>query len=212
MQHFDITQWTDFVRGLVPPSENDAMARHLAQECESCARLVALIERIKQEAAAEPVVPEALVLAAKAIFPAHLAAGVATPDWPLLPRLVAQLVQSSLTDLAPEGARTTSDATIQVMYHAGDYAIDLQVEREPDSSEVTLVGQIVNRAASGEPLADVPVWLMASKKRLAQSHTNRFGEFCLVAAAQRGLRLSIPIEVAGKQVEIPLTKIVAGCQ
>jgi hypothetical protein len=88
----------------------------------------------------------------------------------------------------------------------------LQLEREPESTGLALVGQIVDRACSGAPLPNLPVLLMAGKKLIAQSQSNRFGEFCLVSRVQRGLRLCLPIETAGRQLEIPLTRIVASCQ
>jgi hypothetical protein len=126
--------------------------------------------------------------------------------------MVAQLVYTSMADPAPEGARAAPDTTIQVMYHAGDYAIDLQIEREPESTELALVGQIVNRASAGAPLANLPVVLMARKKLITQSHSNRFGEFCLVSKVQGGLRLCMPIATVGRQLEIPLTRAMAGLQ
>jgi hypothetical protein len=95
------------------------------------------------------------------------------------------------------------------MYRAGDYSIDLQIEREPESTQLALVGQIVDRACSGKPLPNLPVLLMARKKLVTQSLSNRFGEFCIVSKVQSGLRLCLPIETVGKQLEIPLTKVMA---
>jgi len=51
------------------------MAFHLSRGCEACADLVALMERIDRERAAQPAVPEDLVQAAKAVFPARFSGG-----------------------------------------------------------------------------------------------------------------------------------------
>ena len=51
------------------------MAFHVSRGCEACADLVALRERMDREASAQPTVPEDLVLAAKAVFPARLSTG-----------------------------------------------------------------------------------------------------------------------------------------
>jgi hypothetical protein len=208
MAHFDIAEWTDYVRGLAPPSAKEIMARHLESGCESCARLVALIGRVLAERAAEPMVPEDLVRRAKAVFPERQSAAHA-PDWNRLPRLLAQLVFTSLEQALPEGTRTGPESAVQAMFHAADYAIDLHVEREPESDEMALVGQVVSRAG-GEPLGGVPVLLVARNKPVVRSQSNRFGEFCLVSRVQQGLKLCVLIEALGKRVEIPLTRIMAG--
>lgn len=211
MGHFDITQWTDYVRGLVPSSEREAMARHLFQGCERCSELVALIQRINDNSSSEQAVPEYLVRAAKDIFPASVPQEPAELGWLLSPPLVAELVYDGMAGQALEGARSVTGETVQVMYHAGDWAIDLQIECEPESSEMALVGQIVDRAASGNSLAHLPVVLMARKKLIAQAWSNQFGEFCIVSKVQPGMKLCMPLKGAGRQVEIPLARILAGC-
>ncbi|MDR3701538.1 MAG: hypothetical protein P4L56_17955 [Candidatus Sulfopaludibacter sp.] len=185
------------------------MACHLADGCEPCARLVALLGRIHQAGADEVTVPEHLVRSAKEIFPARRMPEYSS-NLDLLPRLAARLVFSNLRDPAPEGARSTAGNLVQVIYHAGDYAIELQLEPEPESHEMALVGQVVNRASASEPVPGFPVRLMAGKKLLAATQSNRFGEFCLVSKFQRGLRLSMPMESVGRLLEIPLDRFVAG--
>ena len=184
------------------------MAQHLSEGCGPCADLLAMLRRVYETAAQETVVPEYLVRAAKAVFPAQPPAR--SIDWTLLPRLAARLVYNSLNDPAMEGARSSTDALVQVVYHSGDYAIDLQIEPEADSTALALVGQVVNRKVPGQPLAGVPVWLMARKKLLAAAQSNRFGEFCLMSEFQNGLKLCMPIEAIGRHVEIPLDKLLAG--
>lgn len=66
--NFDITDWVDYVRGLVADHDKGVMTRHLAGGCASCADLVAFVNRIWQMSADERTVPEALVESAKAVF------------------------------------------------------------------------------------------------------------------------------------------------
>lgn len=208
MKHFEIAQWTDYVRGLAPALEREAMERHLAEGCEPCAQLAALVSRIHRTGAGEVTVPSHLVHSAKAVFPALNAPG-GSPVWTLLPRLAATLVFSSLNDVESEGARSAAGTLVQAVYHAGDYAINLQIEPEPESRDMALVGQVIRRTAEGEPVADIPVHLMVREKLLAAAQSNRFGEFCLVSKFQNGLKLSMPLEDAGRRVEIPLDKMIA---
>lgn len=187
------------------------MSYHLAQGCDSCTHLVALVQRIQKEAwVEESPVPEELVRAAKAVFPIRVPAPATVPDWLALPRLVGHLVITNLTGPAREGARATLDDSVQVVYEAGDYSVELQVERELESTQLAVVGQIVNRTASGTPLHNVPVVLMARNQLVAQSHCNRFGEFCLVSRVQTGLRVCVPVPALASHLEIPLSKVMAG--
>jgi hypothetical protein len=66
--NFDITHWIDHVRGVATDPDKEAMKRHLAEGCDSCADLVALVNRIWKTSAGDRTVPEALVESAKAVF------------------------------------------------------------------------------------------------------------------------------------------------
>jgi len=113
---------------------------------------------------------------------------------------------------AAAGSRSLLDATVQAVYHAGDYAIDLQIEPETELNEMALVGQVVRRSEPSEPLSGVPITLVARNKELAESQSNRFGEFCFVVRTERGLTLCLDLEDDGSRVAIPLTQIMAGRQ
>jgi hypothetical protein len=209
MDHFEIASWTDYIHGFVPSAEREVMDRHLREGCEPCRRVAELIRRLQVETAAEEAVPEHLVRAAKAVFRSG-GTSAARPDWMSLPLLTAQLALNSLSRPVLAGARSAAAGEAHIVYHAGDYQIDLQIERDPESDELAVVGQVANRAESGRPLAGVPVRLMARAKLIASGESNRFGEFCLVGRALKGLTLRIPLECDGKQVVIPLSKTVGG--
>jgi hypothetical protein len=211
MEHFDTARWTDYVRGVVPEPEREAMARHLSSGCTECTEIAGLMRRVWEESRAEVPVPEHLVRFAEALFRPPDASPAAS-DWLSLPRLAARLIFSSLSAPAAEGARSAGEAVAQAVYHAGNVAIDLQIDCEPESTELTLVGQVLDLAQAGKPVEAVSVMLTARKKITASSQSNRFGEFCLVSRMQPGLTLCIHTVSGGKRVEIPLAKLVAELQ
>jgi hypothetical protein len=205
MDHFEIAAWTDYVHGFASPAEKELMERHLKEGCESCCRSAQLIARLKQEAAADEAVPEHLVRAAKAVFRTG-SSSTEDASWTALPMLTARLILDGTASLALAGARSAAAGESNFVYCAGDYQIDVQIERDPESDEMAVVGQVANRAQSGRPVSGVLVVLMARGKSIARAESNQFGEFCLVGRALKGLTLRIPLESDGKQVVIPLSE------
>ena len=203
MEHFNFAQWTGYLQNLSPLPERELMVRHLDQGCEACAHLLALAGRIRDTCHQEPVVPENLVEAPKAVFPLRNAQSAA-PDWLSLPVLTANLVFDNLAEPAQAGARTTSDYMLQTAYQAGDYTIEVQMEHEPESAGMVVVGQIVNRVSPETSAPGIPVLLMSRNKVIARAECNRFGEFCLLAPAPSDLKLCVKFEAIGRRVELPL--------
>jgi hypothetical protein len=207
MEHFEITQWADFVRKVIPDREKSAMDRHLAEGCTECAHLKALMEKLYHEASREPVVPQELVDAAKNVFPSR--APHRLPSWLELPRLAAALVFDNLSPAGLQGSRGVPQSVVQAVYHAGDFAIELQAEREPESPGISLVGQVVNRVEAGAPLRGAKVVAVVRGSVVSTAQTNDFGEFCMAVKMQRGTTLCMHIEELGKCLEIPLNRVMA---
>src|SRR5437899_6550124 len=46
MNHFDISKWADFVRGLIEESAQVAMKRHLASGCRKCRHTAELLRKL----------------------------------------------------------------------------------------------------------------------------------------------------------------------
>jgi hypothetical protein len=46
MEHFDITDWADYVRAVADSADRAAMKRHFDAGCESCAAMVTALERL----------------------------------------------------------------------------------------------------------------------------------------------------------------------
>lgn len=73
MKHFDIIQWSDFVRGAGDANARRAMRAHLDQDCKRCACLVRRLSRIvavaERDAAQRP--PDDLLRSIKSSFDSY---------------------------------------------------------------------------------------------------------------------------------------------
>ena len=108
------------------------------------------------EADYEP--PEHAIRYAQAIYSLY------RPESVSFPRLVARLVHDSIREPLPAGMRAQDRLARHALYEAGSYCLDLQLEHQPDSGLVTLIGQLADRNKPATSTADVPVWLMERKE------------------------------------------------
>lgn len=205
MSHFDMMQWADFARGLTPEHQRPGLEAHLAS-CSECRAVADFLRQVAEVAGADPKVevPAAVVQSAKAIFPAPQSTVL-----PPLRRLAARLVFNPLIEPLAVGVRSEYRPVRQMVYQAGDYCVDLRVDSERDSANVTLVGQIANQSAPTQPLARIPVILMAGKRMVCETVSNDFGEFCLEYTPKSNLRLCLPLESSGIQVEVALNRLLS---
>ena len=205
MKHFDITEWADFVLGTLPADRRDAMASHLASQCPDCSAVRQLLQRVREVTAADALYsPPVDLVNAVANIPASR-----IPQKPrLLDRIVATLIYDSFGDLQREGARSEHSASRQLALRAGSYRLELQMDRS--NSQVTLVGQFACDTPGTDRIDGIPVLLFGSGKVVAQAVTNDFGEFCLEYRQRAKLRLCIPLEHKGAQIEVPLNQLESG--
>jgi hypothetical protein len=206
MKHYDNWHWADFVRGLVAPTVRQSMESHLSTGCARCANVVDLLRAVaniaRQEAQYEP--PVSAVRLARAIF------ATANPEKVTLRRIVARLVHDSFLEPLPAGLRAHDRVSRRALYEAGGYHIDIQLERQPTSDIVTLVGQVADHIQPETSTADVPIWLMERESLVESTVCNQFGEFQLEYEPRRNLRLFVPLPEAGKRLEIPLSRLTPG--
>jgi len=203
VRHFDITEWADYVRNVVPADQHTQMLAHLQAGCSRCEKIQAVLSRFavicQREAAYE--VPRLAEQQVKALVSLHKA-----PRRTALRRLLGSLVYDSLNDLQPAGVRGTHQINRQVLFHAGDYSVDLRFEHEKGSASMVLVGQIANQKAPEDNLANVPVILVAGNRELTRSISNTFGEFQMEYVPESDLRLLVPLESTGQELEVVLGK------
>lgn len=200
-RHFDITEWADYVRNVVSAEQHREMLTHLQSGCSKCEKLQALLSRLVticlRETSFE--LPRYAEQQVKALM------GLArAPRRSALARLLGSLIYDSQNDPQPAGVRGTHQINRQVMFHAGDYSVDLRFEHEKGSASMVLVGQIANQKAPDEMLANVPVILVAGDRELTRSISNTFGEFQLEYVPEGDLRLLVPLESRGQELEVQL--------
>lgn len=193
MGHYSMEQWVDFARGVIGERERAAMQSHLENGCRACSESRRLWERVhtlsRHEQAHEP--PKSVVRALRATFALHGPRKVrrGTPA-------VASLLFDSLRSPLAEGVRSGASVARQLLYGVGNYRIDLRMEPQPSSDRLTLVGQVLNSADPGVQIGASLVRLVRGRKIVAESTTNRFGEFRLESDTQARfqLRLQLPAE------------------
>src|SRR2546427_9456991 len=200
MNHFDISKWADFVRGLIEESAQVAMKRHLASGCRKCRRITDLLHNVVTAARndSQVQVPDYALRCARAIFLLQQPEKVQ-----ILPRIPARLLYDSFREPLPAGLRSQQRLSRQDLYQAGDYSLDVRLENERGSPRVALVGQIQNRKQPGKRLESVPVQLLSGKQVLAQATSNSLGEFQMEYEPSKHLRLYVPVRQAGKRVDVP---------
>jgi hypothetical protein len=205
MKHYAIDQWADFTRGLSSKGEETQMRGHLKEGCQECRKLWKFTEKLSATCtslAAEPV-PESTVRLARAIFP------VRVHDRPQRGnRLPIELIFDSFLVPFPVGLRAAWQVGWQGLYRAGDCSVDLRIEPELKSSRAAVIGQITNHALPEFQMGNVPVCLKAGKVVVAETMSNRFGEFQMEYDQQRRLKLCIELRDS-KSIQVPLKAFIA---
>ena len=144
MKHFNIWQWTDYARGLADEVHRPAMDAHLSSGCARCARTASTLRSVTAiaggEAGHEP--PEHAIRYAQAVY------SLFRPETTSLPRLLARLVHDSVREPLPAGIRAQARLSRHALYEAGSYYLDLQLDMQPASGLVTLVGPARGPAAT----------------------------------------------------------------
>src|SRR5712691_3256538 len=198
MNHFELHQSADFVRGLIEESAQVTMERHLASGCRKCRQTTDLLHKVVAATRNDSRVhvPDYALRCARANFFLQQPEKVQ-----ILPRIPARLLYDSFREPLPAGLRTQQRLSRQYLYVAGDYSLDLRLENERGSPRVALVGQIQNREQPGKRLGSVPVQLLSGKQVLAQATSNSLGEFQMEYEPSKHLRLYVPARQAGKRVD-----------
>lgn len=205
MKHYAIHQWADFTRGLLADEEGTQMQAHLQSGCEECRQLWDFTTKLTVACAnlATDPVPESTVRLARAIFP------VRVNDRPKRgSRLPIELIFDSFLVPFPVGLRATWQMGWQGLYRAGDCSVDLRIEPELESSRAAVIGQITNHVLPDLEMGNLPVCLRAGKVVVAETLSNRFGEFQMEYDQQPQIKLCIDLQDS-KSIHVPLKKIIS---
>jgi hypothetical protein len=206
MKHYGIAQWVDFARGVTPEQEGSTMREHLATGCPECQQVVDFCDKLAHVclALAPLRAPEAVVRNAQAIFP------IRRPERPKRAiRIAVELIYDSFLVPAPVGLRASWQIGWQGLYRAGDCSLDLRIEPELQSSRAAVIGQISNHEVPEREMADIPVCLRAGRLVVAETVSNRFGEFQMEYEQQGRLQLCVSLDGGARRIQVPLKKLVA---
>jgi len=209
MSHYDIGEWADYVRNLSSESRRVDMEQHLAAGCEECDALTRFLRAVADIAGADESYEQAsapLTAAARGIFVPQVKSGERRSLMGSLRALAAHLTFDSAAQLYASGARGHRPAARQLMYQAGEYCLDLRLDRQRNTTRVILVGQVANEKHPLLHLARLPVYVMAGKKIVSETASNEFGEFTLEFLPRANLRLCVQVTQGGVQLEIPLKR------
>jgi len=201
MKHFGIIEWVDYARGATAGQQGAVMRAHLASGCADCRAMAEFCQRLAQVCsgtALQPV-PDAVLRRARALFPARPRATVKQPF-----RIPYELIYDSLLVPAPAGLRSSWQVGWQALYRTGDCSLDLRVEPELHSSRAAIIGQVFCHTAPETEMGDLPICLKAGKQVVAQTRSNRYGEFQMEYEQQKRLHLCVSLEGGAKAIQVPV--------
>ena len=198
--------WADFARDVIGQDEKDAMQNHLETGCKECSKVFDTWIRIHQAARRESAYnpPENAVRAVKGLGALHGLGKVSR-----MKAVAAQLLFDSALSPVPAGVRSSSVTARQLLYGVNDYRVDLRLEPQEDSDKVAVIGQILNSSDPDDAIGVLHVVLRKGKKVIAESATNRFGEFQLECDLVDSLELQAGLP-HGQTVQIPLVEPITG--
>lgn len=203
MSHYAVFDWVDFARGVAPEQVSAEMRQHLANGCDECRGEAAFYELLARVCAGMSVeAPEPAVRVARAICPQQERKRRSI----LLP---IELVFDSFLAPAPAGLRASWQVGWQALYRAGDCSLDVRIEPDLRSSRAALIGQVSNHTAPEVQMDGIPVYLKSGKQVVAETRSNRFGEFQIEYQQQRRLQLCIDLDGGARRIVAPLRKIAA---
>jgi hypothetical protein len=202
MKHYAIDQWANFTRGLIYGAELGEMQKHLQSGCRKCRELSEFTTKLGATCSslATDQVPESTVRLARAIFPVR---GHERPKRGN--RLPIELIFDSFLVPSPAGLRASWQVGWQGLYRAGDCSVDLRIEPELKSARAAVIGQITNHVLPELEMGNLPVCLRAGKQVVAETLSNRFGEFQMEYDQQAQLRLCIHLQDS-KSIQVPLKR------
>jgi len=205
MRHYAIDQWADFTRGLTGNVEFTEMQAHIQGGCPRCLQLADFSTKLTATCIglAADEAPESAVRLARAIFPARVRERPKRGN-----RVPVELIFDSFLVPSPVGLRATWQVGWQGLYRAGDCSVDLRIEPDLKFPRAAVIGQITNHVQPELVMDNLPVRLRAGKVVVAETLSNRFGEFQLEYERRSQLKLCIDLRDS-KSIQVPLKKLIS---
>ncbi len=101
------------------------------------------------------------------------------------------------------GMRSAGKQMRQMLFRAGPYHVDVQIEEIPDSARLSVTGQLLNASSPGMVGRDAQVTLSTRRGNFVHLVTNEFGEFRGEIENSGDLELILPSR-GGKPIIISL--------
>jgi hypothetical protein len=200
MKHFSLTEWADFVRGLVSAEQKASMQRHLSSDCMRCTKTVELWTSVvnfsNHEAAYEPPV-SATRVAESYLIPFGLALRLRHN------LKLARPVFDSFQNPAPEGLRGFETAPLQLLYQCVNVCVDVRLEPRNSFNSAVLTGQVLDSREPGNSFAGIPIFLFGKSNILFETTTNQLGEFHFSFQMEQRLRLLFETQDAAFLMLLP---------
>jgi hypothetical protein len=178
----------------VSPNAKMTMQKHIDGGCKKCAATLHIWQGVLAVASAEAAFtpPDGVVRIVRSQFAA------ATPE----ANQGFRLLFDSRLQPVTAGIRGSVTAG-QFLYETDEYYIDLRLEPRREADRACLIGQVLNRAGSGKVAAGIEVCLRMGKLEVANTATNRFGEFQIEFDAGQDLYVSIR-RTPQKEIVLPI--------
>jgi len=199
--HFAAEDWADFVRKVAPAEQVIRMERHLADGCRSCTQAHADWQLVRDVAANDGAyeVPEPSVRLARAIFSIQQAPSYLTSAF----ETVKVLFDSQLLPAASGVRSAWGGRGRKVLYHMGDFLVDVQIESARQGGPTTVVGQVVSASDNAEGVKGIPVVLMRDLSVIGRAVTNSAGEFHMQVEGPSGsLSVALGLREQGTVVSL----------
>jgi hypothetical protein len=188
MKHFNNEEWIDFVNQVAAHRKLELMRKHLGS-CKACTKKMELWRKVRETAAPEGrFQPPAGTL--RIVKSAFASAGMKARQ--KKSASVVEVLFDSLLQPALQGARSSNMATRQMLYRAGSYQLDIQIEVMPGGALLMVTGQLMDVSTPEMVSAGVRVALSDGSENLAYTVTNEFGEFRAEIVNSGDLEIFVP--------------------
>ena len=177
------------------------MEEHLAEGCQSCTAAHADWRSVCELAGNDRAygVPDTSTRFTKAMFSIEKAPG-------LMARALDAVTVLFDSDLLPAAAGVRSSAPREgrkVLYHMGDFLVDVQIEPTRDGQRTTVIGQIVAADDAAADVHGVPIVLLRDLSVIGKGLTNSSGEFHLEFSGPSGnLSIALGLREEGTVVSL----------
>jgi CheY-like chemotaxis protein len=118
-------------------------------------------------------------------------------------RHIARLIFDSFFQPAPAGVQALRPSSRQLIYEQDSFRIDLIIDPQVGMGRISIGGQVLNTADSNSRAENLRVALLSPSGAVAETTTNRFGEFELEFKPSDGAELRIGIGV-DNSISLPL--------